>query len=143
MNSITSWHNNNLFKKSIKLNNEKMVQLEIINGSKASEAATSSSRLTSTNISDAIPSTSNLNVKSITAPITIRKSVPNAEKGFQSVSPQMIIANKPLLIVYMPNQQRTIISVNCGQTLRVALARAMKKRLLTVDMCCVFFHSNE
>lgn len=118
-----------------------MVDLEIVSSNKASAGLP-------TNISNVIHSESNFIVKSITAPISIEKSAQrnmniNMEENFQSLSPKLAIGNKPLLIVYMPNQQRTIVSVNCGQTLREALARAMKKRLLTVDMCCVIYHSNE
>lgn len=45
--------------------------------------------------------------------------------------------NKRFLNVYLPNQQRTIIPIQDGQTVRDALARAMKKRQLTVAMCSV------
>ncbi|XP_027199928.1 serine/threonine-protein kinase B-raf-like [Dermatophagoides pteronyssinus] len=45
--------------------------------------------------------------------------------------------NKQLLHVHLPNQQRTIIPIQDGQTVRDALARAMKKRQLTAAMCSV------
>lgn len=45
--------------------------------------------------------------------------------------------NKRFLHVHLPNQQRTIIPIQDGQTVRDALSRAMKKRQLTVAMCSV------
>ncbi|KAK9306325.1 hypothetical protein QLX08_003018 [Tetragonisca angustula] len=45
---------------------------------------------------------------------------------------------KSLLRAYLPNQQRTSVQVREGLSLRDALARAMKLRNLTTEMCVVY-----
>ncbi|XP_015175123.1 PREDICTED: raf homolog serine/threonine-protein kinase phl [Polistes dominula] len=45
---------------------------------------------------------------------------------------------KPLLRAYLPNKQRTSVQVREGLSLRDALAKAMKLRNLTTEMCAVY-----
>ncbi|KAH9425415.1 hypothetical protein DERP_006023 [Dermatophagoides pteronyssinus] len=66
----------------------------------------------------------------------------------------LLLPNKILLNVYMPNQQRTIVEINHNrnqnnngglqhpQTIRDVLMRAMKKRRLTTDVCYVCYIDN-
>ncbi|CAG2177050.1 unnamed protein product, partial [Oppiella nova] len=50
---------------------------------------------------------------------------------------------KPVIRAHLPNQQRTTVPVYPGQTVREALAKAMRRRRLTPEMCSVFIYHNK
>lgn len=49
---------------------------------------------------------------------------------------------KSVIRAHLPNQQRTSVQVKPGQSVREALAKAMKRRKLTPEMCTVFKMTN-
>ncbi|CAH0385417.1 unnamed protein product [Bemisia tabaci] len=53
------------------------------------------------------------------------------------VQPSLQIPPKSVIRAHLPNQQRTSVPVRPGQTLREALAKPMKLRNLTPEMCTV------
>lgn len=56
--------------------------------------------------------------------------------GDEGLSPRSPL--KSVIRAHLPNQQRTSVQVKPGQTVREALAKAMKHRKLTPEMCAVF-----
>ncbi|CAG7832712.1 unnamed protein product [Allacma fusca] len=61
------------------------------------------------------------------------QSVASGDEGLSPRSPL-----KAVIRAHLPNQQRTSVQVKPGQTVREALAKAMKHRKLTPEMCAVF-----
>nr|XP_022912275.1 raf homolog serine/threonine-protein kinase phl-like [Onthophagus taurus] len=53
------------------------------------------------------------------------------------------LSKHKLLRAHLPNQQRTSVQVRKGQTLREALAKAMKLRNLICEVCCVYALGSE
>jgi pole hole protein len=48
---------------------------------------------------------------------------------------------KSVIRAHLPNQQRTTVQVFPGQSVRDALAKAMRRRKLTPEMCTVFIYN--
>jgi hypothetical protein len=67
----------------------------------------------------------------------------NASSGSGSSSSQPRTPLKPVIRAHLPNQQRTTVPVYPGQTVREALAKAMRRRRLTPEMCSVFIYHNK
>lgn len=59
--------------------------------------------------------------------------------------PQYNTLKRPMRFIraYLPNQQRTSVPVREGNTLREALAKAMKLRNLSCEMCCVYLENTD
>jgi len=50
---------------------------------------------------------------------------------------------KSVIRAHLPNQQRTTVQVFPGQTVRDALAKAMRRRKLTPETCTVFIYNTK
>ncbi len=50
---------------------------------------------------------------------------------------------KSVIRAHLPNQQRTTVQVFPGQSVRDALAKAMRRRKLTTEMCTVFIYNTK
>ncbi|XP_047118079.1 raf homolog serine/threonine-protein kinase Raf [Schistocerca piceifrons] len=73
--------------------------------------------------------------------ISERSGFSNNNSGCGGDSSPKLVPRSPLKSVvraHLPNQQRTTVQVRPGQTLREALAKALKLRKLTPEMCVVY-----
>ncbi|XP_072745077.1 raf homolog serine/threonine-protein kinase Raf [Anoplolepis gracilipes] len=74
-----------------------------------------------------------LNVRRISSSVSMSESDNNANRG-----PRTPVKAFHTLRAYLPNQQRTTVQVKEGLSLRDALAKPMKLRNLTTEMCAVY-----
>ncbi|KAL6448095.1 hypothetical protein ACFW04_000254 [Cataglyphis niger] len=74
-----------------------------------------------------------LNARRICSNVSISESDNNTARG-----PRTPVKSFNTLRAYLPNQQRTSVQVREGLSLRDALAKAMKLRNLTTEMCAVY-----
>ncbi|XP_011259736.2 raf homolog serine/threonine-protein kinase Raf [Camponotus floridanus] len=74
-----------------------------------------------------------LNARRIPSSVSISESDNSAARG-----PRTPVKSFNTLRAYLPNQQRTSVQVREGLSLRDALAKAMKLRNLTTEMCAVY-----
>ncbi|KAE8573606.1 Putative raf-like serine threonine-protein kinase phl-like protein [Halyomorpha halys] len=64
---------------------------------------------------------------------------PSLDRGHR---PSFQTSLKRVVRAHLPNQQRTSVQVTPGHTVREALAKAMKLRNLTAEMCTVYSNNN-